>query len=328
MRLSGFWSSQSTEGGGHMQLLKRMIIFSASIMTAIACTGCTAFVTEDYPVAHYSDAAPLEMTHAMRVAVPAPLGTPLPVRQTVQAVPRFDARERMEVARHTLVEFGVDIPPSYDVVYDVNKSWPSFGFVSSFNEVGAPETLLSGYRSDALATEDWSATPALRSLRGQLGAQRLSFGTLGQERYDAQFSFSAPRESTGLGFDIGVVPSLGYAEEGDFQTRRIGAEFRLGQDIDQRGSDAGLPSWYFFAGADGEAVIFNNGTASGGIGFVNGLQLRDQVTVGDIQAGLNIRRYGTNFAINYIRREVEYEINGDSLQRDEDFGGITLTWKR
>jgi hypothetical protein len=311
-----------------MQFLKRMIIISAGIMTAIACTGCTAFVAEDYPVAHYSNAAPIEMTHAMRVAVPAPLGTPLPVRQTVKTVPHLDARARMEAAKNTLVEFGVDIPPSYEADYDLSKGGPAFGFVSSFNEIGAPETLLSGYRSDALATEDWSGAPALRALRGQLGAQRLSFGTLGQERYDAQFSFSAPSQTTGLGFDIGIVPSLSYAEEGNFQTRRIGAEFRLGQDIDQRGSDADLPSWYFFAGADGEAVIFNNGTASGGLGFVNGLQLRDQVTVGDIQAGLNVRRYGTNFAFNYIRREVEYEINGDSLQRDEDFGGITLTWKR
>ncbi|MEO0946388.1 MAG: hypothetical protein AAFY06_16470, partial [Pseudomonadota bacterium] len=139
-----------------------------------------------------------------------------------------------------------------------------------------------------------------------------------------------PSEFTGLNFDIGVVPRASLASEGDFSVRRIGAEFRLGQDIDQRGSATGLPSWYVFAGADGEALIFNNNTANLGfnLGVVDGLQLRDQVTVGDIQAGLSVHRYGTNFAFSYIRREVEYELGADRMQRDEDFGGLTISWRR
>jgi len=304
------------------------MIISIGIMSAFACTGCTAFVAEEYPAAPYSGAAPIETTHAMRVAVPAPIGTPMP-KASRAAAPNVEptTRFRVEQARETLVEYGVDLPPTFDT-FDSFENPAGLTFVSPFNGTPAPNSLLTGFRTDILDVDGWSASPGLRALRGQLGAQRLSFGTLGQQRYDAEFSFAAPREATGLNFDIGLVPSASYAQEGDFSVRRVGAEFRLGQDIDQRGNSYGLPSWYFFAGADGEAVIFNNIAAGGGLGLVNGLQLRDQVTVGDIQAGLNIRRYGTNFSVNYIRREVEYELNSETIQRNEDFGGVTLAWRR
>jgi len=309
------------------------MILSTGLLGALACTGCTAFVAEEYPAASYASSAPIETTHAMRVAVPAPIGTPVRKKSVspLKGAPELDVQIQIEQARNTLVEYGVDLPPTYSSVAFNGASVGSTGgyiIVSPFNEASKPGSLLSGFRSDILDIDHWSSSPGLRALRGQLGAQRLSYGTLGQQRYDAEISFAAPSEATGLNFDIGLVPSASYAQEGDFSVRRVGAEFRLGQDIDQRGNNQGLPSWYFFAAADGEAVIFNNASAGSGLALVNGIQLRDQVTVGDIQAGVNIRSYGTNFAFNYIRREVEYELNSETIQRNEDFGGITLTWRR
>ena len=307
------------------------MVIMIGILGAMACTGCTAFVAEEYPVAPYSSASvSVETTHAMRVAVPAPLGAPSTrAPRTIVAPTHLPLSASIEDAKNTLVEYGVQLPPTHGATTVYDASAPAFASTSPFNVARVPSTELSGFRFDILAVDGWSASPGLRALRGQLGAQRLAFGTLGQARYDATFSFAAPRERTGLNFDIGVVPSASYAQEGDFSVRRVGAEFRLGQDIDQRGNNEGLPSWYFFAGADGEAVIFNNSTAGSGLGLVNGLQLRDQVTVGDIQAGVNIRQYGTNFALNYVRREVEYDLNStETIRRNEDFGGITLTWRR
>lgn len=310
-----------------------------SIFAFMACHGCAATVADERPIAQKPSGAPIEVSDGGHISTSAP-STRVPSLEKLPVAPVSDTltahapnrdlglAERFGPSGKTRIDYNLNAPLSYEPVFKLGNERLSESLVSGFNEVEAPQTLLTGYRTDILATNGWSGALGLQTLRGQLGAQRLAYGTLGQERYDAQFSFSAPSQATGLAFDIGLVPSLSYAEEGDFQTRRIGAEVRLGQDIDQRGNDAGLPSWYFFAGADGEAIIFNNSSASGGLGLVNGLQLRDQVTVGDIQAGLNIRRYGTNFAFNYIRREVEYELNGDMLQRNEGFGGITLTWKR
>ncbi|MEO1407748.1 MAG: hypothetical protein AAFV54_14860, partial [Pseudomonadota bacterium] len=191
-------------------------------------------------------------------------------------------------------------------------------------------TFASSVRFNPLESTAWSTNSVLSIVNGRLNAQRLSGPNYNRERVNAELSFSAPSEFTGLNFDIGLVPRASLASEGDFSVRRIGAEFRLGQDIDQRGNALGLPSWYIFAGADGEALIFNNNTGSLGfnLGVVEALQLRDQVTVGDIQAGLNVRRYGTNFAFSYIRREVEFVLGAEQMERDEDFGGLTISWRR
>lgn len=300
-------------------------MFSTVILSVIACTGCTAFVAEEYVGEGYSGAAPIEGIHDMRVAVPVPLGlSSQPKRVDVLSQPLEDAQNDIERALHTLSEYGVSIPPAYNDVKDTEL----YFVASPFNERFRSTTMLSGFRTDPLDLQQWSSSAALMRLRGQLAAQRLAYGAQDPQRYEAELSFSAPGAVTGFSFDIGLVPSASFAQEGGFSTRRLGAEFRLGQDIDQRGNAYGLPSWYFFAGADGEALIFNNTTAGTGLGLVNGLQLRDQVTVGDIQAGLNVRHFGTNFAANYIRREVEYELNFERVRRNEDFGGITLSWRR
>lgn len=305
-----------------MRGVGQMSVITIGILSALACEGCTAFVAEEYPVAANAPSIVLETTHAMRVAVPAPLGA-LPEAKP-EARRQLTAYESLQQAENILLEYGVALPARY-----ADTSTVFYGFAANGREDALTLSLMTGFDREALEQTAWSAAPALRVFHGQLGTQRLLTGdSYAVERYGAEFAFAAPREATGLGFDIGVVPSASYAEEGDFSVRRIGAEFRFGQDIDQRGSNRGLPSWYFFAGADGEAVIFNNGTAGRGFGLIDGLQLRDQVTVGDIQAGLNINRYGTNFAINYIRREVEFELDAQSVKRDEDFGGISLTWRR
>ena len=302
------------------------------ILGAALCAGCATSSAldqaEDRDIAPESAIA-TNVTPARTIAAPNLLTTP--------AADQSDDKTLASSPLHRVnTGFGPKTGSSDIILHNyIGAISPSFGppalnIVSAFNEQASPISAETGLRlnGDLLAIDQLSTAPALTAIRGQLGAQRLSYGTLGQERYEARLNLAAPSSVTGLNFDLGFVPSLSYAQEGDFSVRRVGAEFRLGQDIDQRGNYGDLPGWYLFAGADGEAVIFNNNTASNGLGLINGLQLRDQVTVGDIQAGLNVRRYGTNIAFNYIRREVEYELNSETLRRDEDFGGITFTWRR
>ena len=66
---------------------------------------------------------------------------------------------------------------------------------------------------------------------------------------------------------------------------RTGAEVRLGTNLvdrDQRGTSAPAPSWYFFVGADNEALVWNVADKKA----MNGVALRDQATVGDLQGGI------------------------------------------
>lgn len=305
-----------------------MIVITLGIVGVLACEGCTSIVADEYispPKSGQITTAPPSAT--MMVVAPAPSDRYNSYSQAHAPMTPYEGLKQMET---TLQEYGVAIPAPYEagtITYDGAQT--TYMLVSG-NPNDATIALTAGFDIDRLSETQWSATPALRALYGQRNAQRLSSNLpLQIERYGAQFEFAAPSEVTGLRFDIGVVPRASYVEDGNFSTRRFGGEIRLGQDIDHRGNSYGLPSWYLFAGADGEAVIFNNGSAGSGLAMINGLQLRDQVTVGDIQAGLNVKRYGTNFALSYIRREVEYEVNdAERIERNEDFGGITLSWRR
>lgn len=312
-----------------MPVLRQKLGLVSCVFSAVALAGCATFLPNE------TRAAPTATPNASGVAVASVSSSQAQPswRSTTYTQQGLSAPVNIEpyVPAHSLQSASPVIARSsfaLEALDYVDRDQPELKVLTPYDEAHVPTSGLSRERVNGLGLDEWTSSPALNAVRGSLAVQRQSYGTLGQESYNAEFTFAAPSAKTGLNFDLGLVPSLGYAQEGDFIVRRVGAEFRFGQDIDQRGNYNGLPSWYFFAGADGEAVIFNNSTAGNGLGLIDGLQLRDQVTVGDIQAGLNLRYGGTNVAFNYIRREVEYEFNSENIRRDEDFGGITFTWRR
>lgn len=315
-----------------MRVLHHKLSLATCAFGAVALTGCAVVAINDAPPPLTADIAPISTSSTLvsaRALVPTQTNAlTVPDRSRAAPQPTNTYSGLMEFP-HEDASRSSTRSPYWAETADYPASYrPNPKIFSPADEARAAATDASRQRKDGFGLDEWSSSQALNLVRGQLAVQRLSYGTLGQESYNAQFTFAAPSAKTGLNFDLGLVPSLSYAQEGDFTVRRVGAEFRLGQDIDQRGNNSGLPGWYFFAGADGEAVIFNNSTAGNGLGLIDGLQLRDQVTVGDIQAGLNLRYGSTNIAFNYIRREVEYELNSEIFERDEDFGGITFTWRR
>ena len=76
-----------------------------------------------------------------------------------------------------------------------------------------------------------------------------------QRRLTAELAFSASSEQTGLGFDVGIAPRVEITRDGPYASRRFGGEVRIGQNFDKRGEDP-ASSWYLFAGADGEALVW------------------------------------------------------------------------
>lgn len=180
---------------------------------------------------------------------------------------------------------------------------------------------------DIFQATNWSGAEALRSLQGTRDAVRLIQPSVGKKDFSAAFAFGATDEQTGLGFDLNLVPSVSYQQEGEFRTRRVGAEIRLGWDFDQRGSQAVADSWYVFAGTEGEALIWEAGEY--GLSNVTGaMALRDQVTVGDLQAGVSVQRGAGQLSLSYIRREVHWGDRNGSATENEDFAGISFTLKR
>ncbi|MEO9970399.1 MAG: hypothetical protein ABJG15_11395 [Hyphomonadaceae bacterium] len=311
------------QGRFELKGFARMIVAAIGILGALACEGCTYFAADDYIAPPKTGQIVLSPSNAMLVAAPLPVGSS---KLEYTPPPELQPYERLELAEQVLIDYGVALPQTYaHGPYRANGP-DTLSFTGP--EGRASLTLSSAVRLSISEEPGWSSNPAVRAFQGGVDAQRLGGAQYQRNSFGAELAFAATSEFTGLGFDLGLAPRASILDEGDFSVRRVGAEFRLGQDIDQRGSEDGLPSWYLFAGADGEALIFNNTSAGSGLGLIDGVQLRDQVTVGDVQAGLNLRRYGANLSLSYIRREVEYNSSSVNFKRDEDFGGLTLSWRR
>lgn len=146
-----------------------------------------------------------------------------------------------------------------------------------------------------------------------------------QRRLTAQIAFNALSDQTGLGFDVGIAPRVAITRDGPFASRRFGGEVRIGQNFDKRGEDPNS-AWYLFAGADGEALVWEPGDER--TVAASNMALRDKVTVGDIQAGVSIQRGPGQISVSYIRREVEYRERNLGASENEDFAGVSFTIKR
>ena len=143
----------------------------------------------------------------------------------------------------------------------------------------------------------------------------------------AEVAFSAPKEMTGLKFDVGVAPRIAVREVGEVLTQRFGGEVRIGQDFDLLDSNGQPQGWYLFAGADGEALVWD-ADRNGFTPQLNNMSLTDQVTVGDLQAGVSIQRGGGQLSLSYIRREVKYRDRNGGFSENEDFAGVSFTMRR
>ena len=145
----------------------------------------------------------------------------------------------------------------------------------------------------------------------------------------AQKSPSAlPASATGLGLDLSITPRAQIQRnQAGNNVARTGAEFRIGPNLvdrDLRGTGAAAPSWYFFVGADNEALVWNVADKQS----MDGLTLHDQATVGDLQAGVawSIGK-GSQMSFGLVERELEFnDIAGDNdVKRKDHFAAFSFT---
>jgi hypothetical protein len=185
---------------------------------------------------------------------------------------------------------------------------------------------VADHAPSALTSTQWSGTNALTATTAGQIAQSLNAPFSDERNVDAEFSIEAPAEMTGLDFDIGVTPRLSVTRDGEFVSRRVGGEVRVGQGLSDFASDGKSPKgWYLFAGADGEALVWDNAQAGSGLGDMS---MSDQLTVGDMQAGISMQRAGGQLSLSYIRREVKFDDRNRNFEETEDFAGISFTMRR
>jgi hypothetical protein len=283
---------------------RRIMIATAASIAAMMCHGCvsneTTAVTS--PVASASP--------NMLMAVPGPLG------QGALNSPSHRMAETVGIG----ADASLLVAGSPDSPVRVSMGPPAPRAAFSLSGAGTGDVPV------AQTNFAWGASPALSAVAAELITSRYGRPEEVSRDMAVGLSIDAPSGLTGLGFDVSVMPRYAMRSEGDLQTRRLGGEVRFGQSLELGGKTP--DGWYFFVGADGEALVWDNSTGMPLLGDLMDVQRTDQVTVGDLQAGFSIQRGPGQLSFSYIRREVKFDDRNQSLRDTEDFAGITFTMRR
>ncbi len=125
------------------------------------------------------------------------------------------------------------------------------------------------------------------------------------------------------GLDIGLIPRAGLSMGDRGSATEFGATVRLGQYMD--GPAGERSGWWFFAGADRQALIIEPGQR---LDLRSALTLQPYAMVGDQQAGIAMRLYGADLSLAYVRRETSWSLPSQSWDEAEDFAAFSLTIRR
>lgn len=224
-------------------------------------------------------------------------------------------------AEAIVLEVGpVDGPQSFanqgahsDIIF-TQPTQPETGLPLRVGNDFSPTNMASPLMAARFEAMDLATPQPVRSMRGSSWGGEVSFG--------------ASAEKTGLGLDLSFVPRAQIQQDrAGNNVTRAGAEVRFGTNLvdrDLRGVNAAAPSWYFFVGADNEALVWNVADKNA----MDGASLRDQATVGDLQAGIAWSTgKGAQMSFGLVERKLEFnDIAGDKdVNLREQFAAFSYT---
>ena len=123
------------------------------------------------------------------------------------------------------------------------------------------------------------------------------------------------------GLDLSLTPRAALRFNDESSSAVVGAVVEIGEDL-RKGANFDNNTWYFFAGADAEALTYSPNS----VGRLTSGQfhLQDRIIVGDAQAGLGYRIGDADVSLSYMRREASAE----DFSFKEDAAALSFTWKR
>ncbi len=133
-------------------------------------------------------------------------------------------------------------------------------------------------------------------------------------------------ERSGLPVDVSVAQraTMRVTEDGDIRQSGSGAEVRIGRGLERlvtpwREATWDSPTWYLFAAGDNEQLAWTPGANGRAVSY-----REDRVEVGDMQVGVAMEAHGIQASLAYVQRDIQ----GRYGSAEENFTGVTLTWRR
>ena len=123
------------------------------------------------------------------------------------------------------------------------------------------------------------------------------------------------------GLNLQLTPRAGVRIHEESKSALVGALVRIGDNL-REGSEMKSNTWYFFAGAEAEAVTYTPNSARR---LTSGeFHLQNRIIVGDAQAGLGYKLGTADLALTYFKRQATAE----NYKFNEDAAALSITWKR
>lgn len=124
------------------------------------------------------------------------------------------------------------------------------------------------------------------------------------------------------GIDLSLTPRAGVSYDEDSSSALVGALLKIGDNLAAGPNSTDSNTWYFFAGADAQALSYDeNGLLND---YEGRFALQDDLIVGDAQAGLGYRLGDADLSLTYLRRQAIAE----DYKFEEDAAALSLTWRR
>lgn len=121
------------------------------------------------------------------------------------------------------------------------------------------------------------------------------------------------------GLDLSFEPRAGLSFGPDGSGAGAGAEVRIGRYLQ---NDSLRPSWYFFAGAERHALLYD---PREGFNMQSAMTFEPYAVVGDAQAGVAMRMGDNDLSFAYVRRERTARIGIDDYDAADDFAAFSLS---
>jgi len=157
-----------------------------------------------------------------------------------------------------------------------------------------------------------------------LSSSNCASGTEGCLRRDDSVKLGVSdtfRRHSDKGIDLTLTPSASMRFDDNVSSTAVGAKIEIGGDL-REGSNFKNNTWYFFAGADAEALTYSPNSVDR---ITAGeFHLQDRIIVGDAEAGLGYRIGDADVSLSYKRREA----TTDEFKFKEDAAALSFTWKR
>lgn len=139
---------------------------------------------------------------------------------------------------------------------------------------------------------------------------------------NAGFSFASEGAQDEQDVEVYLSPALAECADGACTLRGVKGEIRVGELHD---NEDGKGGWYMYAAADGTRVVWEE-RPTGLLDLQDAVEVKDSLTMGDLEAGIMLSRGTADVSLNYVHRRSKFETWDEKVTDNADYVGVKISF--